>query len=258
MNSSRFQKLSLSHFILFLLSFLSCNGELTASKFLDLPINRQFHDGSGKNIKDLKIIAAGIRSKKIFVAEVQVYKLGLYISQEKDAQILKSLESDPKSVIDYSSPVPHNSFKKHDINSALVLKFLRGVGTDKVVDAIVDILHDESSSNDYKTSLNSFKNILTSCIGSKGTDKNEEIEFVYHDDAGIAIFFKGKFGGSVACKELRKRLIDIYTGPTSITPDVVKCLHERYLKSRAPGFNSTFSSSTHGLFATSSSFIKRF
>lgn len=182
--------------------------------------------------KELKIIGAGIRSKKILFVEVQVYSLGVYVSDEKDNYISSAMNAKDTST-GFSELISSSSNSKGEgATAALVLKFLRSVGTDKVVTAIVEALDVEDITGDsaYKTALQAFKTALTSAMGSKGVVANDEVSFVYFGGEDILILVNGAFGGVIRNSvDLRRRLVDIYTRlEGSVTPAVVQCLKSRY------------------------------
>ena len=80
--------------------------------------------------------------------------------------------------------------------------------------------------------LESFKDILTKAISSVGIAASDEIGFGYRGKAGdmIDISYNGKVIGTVKDSvDLRKKLLNIYTGPKSISPEVASVLTTRFL-----------------------------
>lgn len=157
-----------------------------------------------------------MRSKNLFVANVDVYSIGVYISSETEKTVHeKSSKAEYKSI---SSPSTGTSL-------SIVLRFVRDVGTDKVVDALVQTLTGKGG-NSYDNQLALFKDILVSALGKSGIKKDEEIVFVWKGVGGedLAIEVRGKLQGSVKGSELRDQLAAVYVGSQAVAPEVVKNL----------------------------------
>ena len=150
-----------------------------------------------------------MRRKNIVIVEVDVYAVGVYVSESKEA---KGFEFAPTD---------------NELQMCFLLRFVRSVSTKTVVDAIVSAL--SGSGQEYETALLNFKNILTSSIGSNGLKAGDEIEFCFKDGEGsVGIAAKGVRGETVTNALLQRKLIDIYTGEKAVAPAVHKILAERY------------------------------
>jgi len=132
------------------------------------------------------------------------------------------------------------------------LTFVRSVGANKVVDAIVEALSGKNEK--YKKSLKEFEQLLLDGIGEGGVQNNDTIDFVlkgvFHNSllhyffrwnnltyvsqssdpiiylshlltsinnnisgkSEIGVAVRGKLGGFVNNHELREKLIEVYTG----------------------------------------------
>jgi hypothetical protein len=101
---------------------------------------------------------------------------------------------------------------------ALRLSFLRSVGTNKVVDAIVDAL--KADGEEYQTALGSFKTILVSNIGPSGIVTNDEIAFVLGTQDALDIRVRGDIVGKIVSHELRANLLAIYIGEKTLVPSL--------------------------------------
>lgn len=113
-----------------------------------------------------------------------------------------------------------------DVQAAIVLKFIRAVGTDKIVGAFVDGLTDKKADEKYKKDLESFKKALLSRIPSSGTKVNDEIEFMFKGRNAEEMCLKVN-KSDIECfknSKLRQALMDIYTGSKAVTPELSKNL----------------------------------
>eukprot|EP01041_Mallomonas_annulata_P002679 gene2679-5272_t len=182
-----------------------------------LDVNRVF--GLFGCESQLDLVAAGMRRKNLFVVEVDIYIVGVYLSRQKQDAILQDLEqSKPFDLV--------SNLNEDDISLVLLLRFVRGIGAPRVVDAIVNAL--SGSGEEYNTALVSFKNILLGALGINGLEKGEEIIFAFRGTEDLGIIAKGTFGGWVKNDKLRRRLADIYTGPKAVAPEVTDTLSSRF------------------------------
>ena len=165
----------------------------------------------------LPLIAAGMR-RKFFL---DVYAVGLYQSEKT------AMSKGIKKVADLEklSEVSGGLFGP---SSLFVLVFSREVGTDQMVGGMVDALSGGNAA--YKKSLDSFKSILTKAVGPKGIKIKDEIEFSYGGDS-IDISFNGKKAGTVSdAKELKKKLMLVYAGTSSVAPEIHEILKKKLIK----------------------------
>ena len=178
-----------------------------------LPEIRNFNGYGWGGSQNKQLIAAGMRKKLV----IPVYAVGLYISDSKDRE-LKKCKSKCSNKLSTSA--------SESIGSAIVLKFQMSVGTNKVVNAIVDALPGKSKT--YKESLNKFQEILLSGLGKDGAKTGDVVEFVFKGSNEIGVGVRGNVIGWIKNSELRSKLMDIYAGSKSVAPDVPKLLKEKY------------------------------
>lgn len=148
---------------------------------------------------------------------VDVYAIGLYVSDSKEKE-LQSIEANP-AIITSTLAAPTVDTPT---SVGIVLKFARDVGMEKIVDALYEALAGKGDDS-YEKSLSDFKELLTLSIGKAGMKKGEEIEFNFNGSSGY------KFGLNIRGNDvelqgqlLRTNLIEVYTGPSAVAPDVVK------------------------------------
>ena len=168
----------------------------------------------------LPLLAAGMR-RKFFV---DVYAVGLYKGEES------AMSKGIKKVADLEklAEVDNLHFTLLGPSSVFVLVFSRAVGTDQMVGGLVDALSGGNAA--YKTTLDSFKSILTKAVGPKGLNIKDEIMFSFGKDS-IKISFNGKDVGTVYdAKELMKKLMMVYVGPNSVAPEIHEILKKKLIK----------------------------
>lgn len=208
------------------------NGECAKYETLDLPASRSFffyQDGSMKS-PELALAAAGMRRKNLLVVEVDVYKVGVYLSQEKIKKLSEARSSVHLKASDEPDPLKLAAPVSSQVTVGISLKFVRAVPANKVVDAIVEALTITGADGAYSKSLMEFSNMLLNSIGSTGVSKNDEIDFAFSGPDGkqINVTVRGKFAGIVSNASLRSRLLDIYTGKKAVAPIVHKILADRF------------------------------
>jgi len=175
------------------------------------------------------LVGAGMRVKFF----LNIYAVGLYVTKNKHKVIQSSWAK--LGAVDLST----NS-GTDDYPIVLLLKFQRAVGTDKVVDALVDALAVEaapSSEKDYSTKLGQFKNTLLGKIGTGGTQTGDEIEFVFpksNAEVGVRLLKAGSDAKNskfdfVKSKTLRDKLLDVYLSKEkAVAPDLLKSIESVY------------------------------
>lgn len=188
----------------------------------DFPLQRSFALQGESDSNSLSLTAAGIRRKNLFIVEVDVYRVGVYLSAAKDAQLLQSPSQQPVHVT-ISQPV------QQEVTLGIVLHFLRSVTAKQVVDAIVEALVDPQASADYQTALKHFQTALLEAIGQgKGLGQAEEIVFLFHGSDSLSFSVRGQAWKTIANGPLRQRLAEVYTGPKAVAKEVYQALVKRY------------------------------
>jgi hypothetical protein len=158
------------------------------------------------------LVGAGMRRKNLFITEVDVYAVGLYASSSVDKAASSS----------WSSKTLSNK------DTHLVLQFAREVGTDKIVNAIVDSLASFKRGDKYKKQLTAFKTTLLGGMGGGGVAKGDLIEFLF-SSSSIEITVRGNSAGKVKSSELKEALMDVYVNKKkSVAPELVKAVTERW------------------------------
>mmetsp|Transcript_13858 Transcript_13858/g.23115 ORF Transcript_13858/g.23115 Transcript_13858/m.23115 type:complete len:238 (-) Transcript_13858:208-921(-) len=188
---------------------------------------------SAEDSSALDIIAAGMRRKNLFVMEVDVYTVGIYASIAMDTMLKQQRQEQQKT--DFSS-----SSAEEEASFGILLHFVRAVGKNKMVDALVEAMTSpDTDSPQYTAALGEFSNILTTSIKESGMDKGGEIAFTFYGQTGseLAVVLNGQFVGSVGSdggggggggRELRARLAAVYTGTKPVAPEVTTILNVRY------------------------------
>jgi hypothetical protein len=183
-------------------------------KTYGLPPTRSFAPFGDRRYKTL--VSAGMRRKVI----IDVYKVGLYVSDAK----LKQLEQ-KKGAFEKTLSESSDSGKASTVVS---LEFMRSVGTDKIVDAIISALSGKGKA--YQSALEKFRQTLLDAIGANGAAKGDTIDFVLTGRSSneISVGVNGKSFGSIKNAELRQKLVKIYVGAKSVAPELVDILKKTY------------------------------
>jgi glutaredoxin-related protein len=186
----------------------------------------------------LTLVSAGMRRKSLFIIEVDVYTVGIYFSNEKLEQFASLRNSVAQMTMtekgNYIGARPSEN-SSNDVYLGIVLKFVRHVGTNKVVDAIVEALtlkENETSMShveveEYNTSLKIFSDLLLSSIGNQGMAKDDEIMFTFYQETNIGVVIQNELKGSVSHSYIKRKLIDIYLGEKAVAPQVYTVLSRK-------------------------------
>lgn len=167
----------------------------------------------------MNLVSAGMRRKSIVFVQVDVYVIGLYLTDSKHKLVIDSVKEG--NGLDLSKETLDGS-----TYLCIVLKFARNVGQSAFIDAIVDAL--ASTGEEYQQALVSFKSLLSSAFGPIGIKTGDEIVFGYHGSEDMTVSVKGSVVGTIRNRSLRMKLIDIYAGANSVTPEVVSALTARF------------------------------
>ena len=186
----------------------------------------------GGSSSELMLVGAGMRMKFF----LNIYAIGLYVTKNKHKVIQSSWAK--LGAVDLSTNSGMDEYPM-----GLLLKFQRGVGADKVVDALVDALalveSGPSSEKEYSTKLGQFKNALLDKIGTSGTQTGDEIEFVFprsNAEVGVRLVKAGSDGKNskfdfVKSKTLRDKLLDVYLSKEkAVAPALLKSIESVYSK----------------------------
>lgn len=200
------------------------NGVCLAFKSYGLAADKTFYsDPTTKH--ELSLVSAGMRRKNVIVMEVDVYKVGIYLSESKDAGIHEAATKMPLHgddiVIEIEKPAVRSS-----ISVGISLNFVRDVQTDKVVSAIIQAM--VGPGDEYNKALQNFSDILLSAIGADGMKNNSVLSLTFHGKDGLSISIDDKFVGSLTSGKIRLKLIEIYLGPKPLAPAVVEVIKARY------------------------------
>ena len=120
----------------------------------------------------LDLVAAGMRRKNLYIVEVDVYRVGIYLSAVQDAAIRKAVAAGGDLDL-VRRPVVTD--KESRANMAVLLRFVRAVTTKQVVDATIEALGKGVSKEaaaeageSYAQELQEMARLLTEGIGAAG------------------------------------------------------------------------------------------
>jgi len=137
---------------------------------ISFPIHRSFpYAGKGK---DFSLLGAGPRRKNLFVVEVNVYSVGLYVESGHMSKLKQFKGKDAEGLSKEKGYYATLMKEKNGMNRALELVFARGVPAGKVVEALSAL---EGVKEDV---LTDFKGTLLKAIGTS-VGKGETITLAW-------------------------------------------------------------------------------
>lgn len=156
------------------------------------------------NTNALTLAGVGMRRKNLYVASVDVYKVGIYVSPSALAEV-KSWNSSSKGtpVADILVP-PVKSLKvaPPQAKVSAMLTFVRDVGRDSICDAF-----NEAFVGCDEASIKRFREAMFSTIAADTIKKGEDLGFFFLEDGGLAITKNGSVGQIVHESQLANRLL---------------------------------------------------
>jgi len=218
----------------------SCNSDGTLCTSFEghgFPFHREFALNPGEGAAELTLMAAGMRKKNLFVVDVDVYTVGVYLSHAKEESVRLAYKDDDNAhdAKSLTSPIPtqhHHEHRDSGIGCGIVLHFVRDVPSNKVVDAVVEALsshHREDVA--YKAAVDHLQHLLVKSLGDLGMKTDEEIFFSFpskeHHHTPFSVYVRNDHVGNVENKELREKIGEIYAGENAIVPEVWKILSQR-------------------------------
>jgi hypothetical protein len=185
---------------------------------LTLPANIGLKNG------DLTLAAVGMRKKNLYVVEVDIYLIGINLSDQvlKSAKEWAASQKDKCSLADYIFPSSKAALPS-EVKISATLRFVRGVTRQQFLDAF-----DDAFKGLPKEMVDSFKTELGKSIPTK-VNKEDEFQFFWLDNGQVKIAKNGEIGQSLKNNVLNKRLLEVYIDPVrAVSKEVSTCL-ERHI-----------------------------
>ncbi|KAJ1439157.1 hypothetical protein B484DRAFT_415978 [Ochromonadaceae sp. CCMP2298] len=173
---------------------------------------------------DLTLAAVGMRRKNLYVVEVDIYMIGISLSDQTVKSAKEWAASEKKcSLADYIFPsAPSNTDKgPSDVKIAATLRFARGVTRQQFIDAF-----DEAFKGLPKEMIDDWKSQMQRSI-TANVEKDDEIIFYWLDNGEVLFTKNGVVGQSLKYNILNKRLLEVYIDPArAVSKEVPACLEK--------------------------------
>jgi hypothetical protein len=166
-----------------------------------MPTNIQGPKGQKMNLSGV-----GMRAKNFYITSVNVYLCGMYMSSGSQ-EIAKKWKADGSHGQLADALLSSSNSSKSGPRASVTLRFVRTVGTDKVVEAF----------NDAFTGCDAsvFKSALSASIGKEGCKDGDEISFMWIGQDSMLITKNGSFAETVSGQgDVCNRLLNVYLNPT--------------------------------------------
>ena len=189
---------------------LSGGGAISAEGFVDPATGIAFSPSEGK----LGLMGVGVRVKKLGPVAVKVYSVGFYTDT---SAVSKAVNAKAGTESFYGEIAGARAEK------ALHLKFARGVGTDKVADALASVAGVPAKA------LTQFGTLLRDAIGADGIRTGETITLRWPaGSASLSVDVRGKRAGVVKDASLPAGGFTMFLGSGSVSPALRKSIAARY------------------------------
>lgn len=164
----------------------------------------------------LRCAGAGVRTKFV----VKVYAGALYLDEAGAGQALSSFKGSTLQAAQGSAAF-HGAIVKASIPKAIVMKFARAVGKDKIVEAYTEGLESSLGSisgSPLKAEAQKFLAMFNEDIGD-----SEEIA-IYAKGSLLNVFVRGKEKGTIDSAPFAEAVFKIWLGDKPVSADLKKSL----------------------------------
>jgi hypothetical protein len=172
----------------------------------------------------LKLAGAGMRKKNLYVVEVDVYVVGLYLSQGavKAAKDVKAKDAELGSLPEELAKLSRTQ-KDGSPVVATQLTFVRDVGQSSIVEAFNDAF-----AGCDKAAVDSFKKAFAEAVGSAGMKKGESFTFMWAGaGGGLALQKNGAVSIVVNNANIENKLLEVYLSPSkTVSPELCACIKQ--------------------------------
>ncbi len=169
------------------------------------------------------LVAAGMRRKFIIVPE---YTTGLYLSQAKLDELVAE-----KNLRGLAVPAAMGS--KSAANApflVLQLTFALDVDTTSLIKSMTDVLGGGNGKEPFRLGVADFRQALSEQVGEEGVQKGDSIEFLFSGMEQLGVAARGGQPSYVKSTDVRRRLLTVYAGSKSITPELPALLESAYIQ----------------------------
>lgn len=203
--------------LLQLLSALCCSAlpgtcELQEDRLVDKATGIAFESAHAlSNAAPYALLGAGPRKKNLFVVEVNVYSVGLYVDPAQAGKALGAFKGKAADALANDEGF-YKALASSSLDKALHLVFARSVPAGKVVDALTALEGVD------KAVLESFSKSLLQAIGGS-IGKGESVTLAQVGGDKLQVKVRGKPVGSFASAELPQALFGLYIGSKPISAE---------------------------------------
>lgn len=160
--------------------------------------------------KGYSLLGAGVRAKSLYVAEVNVYSVGLYVDGSMAKTLLNKFKGKAAEEIAKDKSFYDSLVNSKGLDQILYLKFARGVAAEKVVDALTAVENVDPST------VSTFSSMLLKSIG-KNIGKGDTITLGIIGDGSVKVEVRDKSTGVVKSPQLGKSLLKLYMGSKPVS-----------------------------------------
>ena len=168
-----------------------------------------------------------MRRKNLYIIEVDVYRVGLSLSEAVVKEVKHSLSdgkfSAPLAETILSSQTPPKSKAEDASTAAVTLDFVRTVSIKQMVQAFDDALL-----GCEKAAIAAFSQGLYKVIHEgAGFKEGDKLRIYWQKSGGVILTCGDKVSDVIYNKELSRRLLEVYVDDArSVSKDLIKCIKD--------------------------------
>lgn len=151
----------------------------------------------------LAAVGAGVRAKNLGVAMVNVYSVCLYVDKPKAAKALATYKGN-------SGPGVFDVLMAKNFNKVMYLKFARGVGSQKIIDALTAVEGVPAAT------LDEFSALLLGAMGGQ-IGAGETIALGFDASGSMSVYVREALAGTVADATLAPAVFKLYLGASPVS-----------------------------------------
>ena len=168
-----------------------------------------------------------MRRKNLYIVEVDVYRVGLSLSEAVVKQVKHSLSdgkfSTPLAETILSNQIPSKNVVEDASIAAVTLDFVRAVSIKQMVQAFDDALLGCEKAAIAAFSQGLYK-VIHEGTGFKDGDK---LRIYWQKSGGVILTCGDKVSDVIHHKELSQRLLEVYVDDArSVSKDLIKCIKD--------------------------------
>ena len=182
-------------------------------------------------VNQLNLAGVGMRRKNFYIAEVDVYLVGINLSNKalKRAQEWSATRKEEITLVGYLTQDSAGKKVPTDVAISATLRFCRTITREQFLGAF-----DDSFKGCSPDAVSTFKERVGKVMASGSLTQKDEAGMYWLDNGDFIFSVNGELSERLTNTELNKRLLEVYLDPTrTVSKELYTCL-ETHLNEVSP------------------------